>query len=226
VTTIPTRFRIRRDTAANWTSTNPILLNAEPALETDTLKVKYGDGVTAWTSLGYAAAGVGTDLAVIEALTPSDDDFLQRKSGAWANRTIAQVKTDLGLGTAPLSVDIPSGSAVSLTSGTSVDLGYIDLPTGTWLVQGNVVYAPAAGTTMSALRGWISTTSATQPTTANGGAYCALAVTIPTGFGQALPTGAQIVTAAGTTRIYLSTRCSFSGGTMTAYGHMHAVRIT
>jgi len=27
----------------------------------------------------------------------ANDDFLQRKSGAWANRTVAQVKTDLGL---------------------------------------------------------------------------------------------------------------------------------
>lgn len=30
-------------------------------------------------------------------LTPSDDDFLQRKAGAWANRTLTQVKTDLGI---------------------------------------------------------------------------------------------------------------------------------
>lgn len=30
-----------------------------------------------------------------DGLTPSDDDFLQRKSGAWSNRTIAEVRTDL-----------------------------------------------------------------------------------------------------------------------------------
>ena len=37
------------------------------------------------------------DLSTISGLTPSNDDFLQRKAGAWANRTIAQVKTDLGV---------------------------------------------------------------------------------------------------------------------------------
>lgn len=36
-------------------------------------------------------------LNSIAGLTPSNDDFLQYKSGAWANRTVAQVKTDLSL---------------------------------------------------------------------------------------------------------------------------------
>lgn len=57
-TTIPTRFRVRRDAAANWTTVNPVLLLGEPALETDTGRVKYGDGVTAWTMLPYAAGSV------------------------------------------------------------------------------------------------------------------------------------------------------------------------
>lgn len=47
-------IQTRRDTAANWTSVNPVLAAGEPGLETDTGKVKYGDGTTAWTSLGYA----------------------------------------------------------------------------------------------------------------------------------------------------------------------------
>ncbi len=37
------------------------------------------------------------DLSAIAALTPANDDLLQRKSGAWTNRTPAQVKTDLDL---------------------------------------------------------------------------------------------------------------------------------
>lgn len=35
------------------------------------------------------------DLTTIAGLTPSDDDILQRKSGAWANRTLAQIRADL-----------------------------------------------------------------------------------------------------------------------------------
>ncbi len=44
---------MRRDTAANWTSTNPTLAAGEMGFETDTLKFKMGNGSTAWTSLGY-----------------------------------------------------------------------------------------------------------------------------------------------------------------------------
>lgn len=47
------RIQIRRDTAANWTSANPTLTQGELGVETDTQKLKIGDGSTAWSSLGY-----------------------------------------------------------------------------------------------------------------------------------------------------------------------------
>lgn len=47
------RIQLRGDTAANWTSVNPVLAHRELAIETDTLKTKIGDGVTAWNSLSY-----------------------------------------------------------------------------------------------------------------------------------------------------------------------------
>jgi hypothetical protein len=48
------RMQQRRDTAANWTSTNPTLAAGEMGIETDTYKLKVGDGSTAWTSLPYS----------------------------------------------------------------------------------------------------------------------------------------------------------------------------
>ena len=48
-----TQIKIRRDTSANWTAVNPILGSGEPALETDTLLFKFGDGVTPYRSLLY-----------------------------------------------------------------------------------------------------------------------------------------------------------------------------
>ena len=48
-----TRIQLRRDTAANFTSANPTLAAGELAYETDTRKIKAGDGSTAWTSLSY-----------------------------------------------------------------------------------------------------------------------------------------------------------------------------
>lgn len=47
------RIRIRRDNASTWTSVNPTLGLGEMALETDTQRMKIGDGATAWTSLQY-----------------------------------------------------------------------------------------------------------------------------------------------------------------------------
>ena len=61
-------------------------------------------------------ASISNTLTAIEALAPNNDDFLQRKAGVWTNRSIAQVKTDLGLGnyfdiTLNTSDDITEGSA-------------------------------------------------------------------------------------------------------------------
>lgn len=47
------RIQLRGDTAAAWTLANPVLAQRELAIETDTLKTKIGDGVTAWNSLPY-----------------------------------------------------------------------------------------------------------------------------------------------------------------------------
>lgn len=46
-------IQIRRDTAANWLSTNPVLGSGEFGLETDTKGLKVGDGSTLWASLEY-----------------------------------------------------------------------------------------------------------------------------------------------------------------------------
>lgn len=48
-----TRIQLRRDTAANWTLNDPTLAAGEMGFETDTLKLKCGDGTTAWNSLSY-----------------------------------------------------------------------------------------------------------------------------------------------------------------------------
>lgn len=50
-------IQIRRDTAANWTSVDPILAEGEFGLETDTNQLKIGDGVLAWTALAYFGGG-------------------------------------------------------------------------------------------------------------------------------------------------------------------------
>lgn len=49
----------RRDTAANWQTANPVLEAGEWGYETDTKKIKMGDGSTAWNALPYFTSGGG-----------------------------------------------------------------------------------------------------------------------------------------------------------------------
>ena len=48
------QLQIRRDTLANWVSTNPILANGEMGINLDTYQYKVGDGVKRWNLLPYA----------------------------------------------------------------------------------------------------------------------------------------------------------------------------
>lgn len=52
---MPAVIQVKRGTASSWTSANTVLAAGEVGFETDTKKMKVGDGSTAWTSLGYTA---------------------------------------------------------------------------------------------------------------------------------------------------------------------------
>jgi hypothetical protein len=65
------KIQVRRDTAANWTSTNPTLSQGEIGFETDTYKIKIGNGSSAWAALAYfSAAG----LSAAQGITFVGDD--------------------------------------------------------------------------------------------------------------------------------------------------------
>lgn len=64
VSNVQTRIQLRHDTSANWTSVNPVLLEGEVGIETDTLKQKVGDGTTAWNSLVYDLGSTAFDTKV------------------------------------------------------------------------------------------------------------------------------------------------------------------
>jgi hypothetical protein len=48
--------KVKRATAARWTSQNPVLAAGEIGYETDTRKMKLGDGTSSWTQLSYLVA--------------------------------------------------------------------------------------------------------------------------------------------------------------------------
>jgi len=55
--TINGKVLLRNDTASNWTTANPTLGKGEFGIESDTGKLKIGDGSTAWNSLDYWCNG-------------------------------------------------------------------------------------------------------------------------------------------------------------------------
>jgi hypothetical protein len=84
-----TQIQLRRDTAANWQSVDPILAQGEPGLETDTGKIKYGDGANNWSDLPY---GVADAITSIDQLTDVDlssplvtDQVLKYDGTKWTN---------------------------------------------------------------------------------------------------------------------------------------------
>ncbi len=76
------------------------LINSAPgALDTlDELAAALGDDANFAATLTTSLAGKqdgDADLTAIAGLTPSNDDVLQRKAGAWVNRTMVQLLADL-----------------------------------------------------------------------------------------------------------------------------------
>ena len=53
------KIQLRRDLSTNWTTNNPLLLNGEIGIETDTLKFKIGNGTQRWNSLSSYALKPG-----------------------------------------------------------------------------------------------------------------------------------------------------------------------
>ena len=60
-----TQIQLRRDTASNWSSTNPTLSAGEFGWESDTNKFKIGTGSAAWNSLGYASGGDNAGITFV-----------------------------------------------------------------------------------------------------------------------------------------------------------------
>ena len=84
------RIQLRRDTAANWTAYNPILLEGEPGIEIDTDQWKLGDGVHTWSQLAYRGGecvqqkGQSTTVAMSQKAVTDELNTLDSKVAALA----------------------------------------------------------------------------------------------------------------------------------------------
>lgn len=84
-----TIIQLRRDTAANWSSVDPVLDNGEIGIETDTRKMKIGNGSTVWTNLQYAKPHIGelsvNDLQDVVITSASNGQVLKYNGTNWVN---------------------------------------------------------------------------------------------------------------------------------------------
>ena len=74
----------------------------------------YVHNGSAWVTLEN---GLDADLKAIAQLSPTNDDIVQRKSGAWTNRTMAQLAADLASSFTTLSVGGPVRVGSSTVAG-------------------------------------------------------------------------------------------------------------
>lgn len=68
--TVAKRLQLRHDTAANWTARNPVLLAGEIGIETDTNRMKIGNGILSWSLLPYFPGDSGLG-SIFDGGTPS-----------------------------------------------------------------------------------------------------------------------------------------------------------
>ena len=154
------RIQIRRDTASDWTSVNPTLTSGELGLETDTGKMKVGDGSTAWTSLAYYFAGylasptftgtvTGPTINASTALqiggvavtsTPTELNLLDNVSGLVQADFTKLAAVDASAAELNVLDGIPAGL-------TATELGYVDGVTSS--IQNQIDATAAAAGSMS-----------------------------------------------------------------------------
>lgn len=109
---------LKQDATTTATGVVELATDAETITGTDTVRGVTPSNITAKIDTDGTLAGnldtriasqkavktyadtkqpLDTDLTTIAGLTATTDNFIQAKSSAWASRTVAQVKTDLGL---------------------------------------------------------------------------------------------------------------------------------
>jgi hypothetical protein len=141
------RIQVRRGTSADWSNVNPILAAGEMGVETDTRKIKVGDGSTAWNSLDYIASdapgiteiaqdAIDSALVAGTGLTKtyndgSDTITIEIDTDVIATQTyvddaVAGLSGSVSEGYIPVSDMGIAGGVATLDSGGKIPVGQID----------------------------------------------------------------------------------------------------
>ncbi len=197
-----------------------------------------GTGATVWYVLDYspAVSGQTGSGSLVRATSPT---FVTPILGAATATSIAFSPSTGGIiGTATndnagagktgetITSVITSGSAISNTSSTAVDITSISLTAGDWDVWGNIGFTGGTTTTIAVLTGWISLTSATVPDASlYSSVYLAGAASVFLFTSPSFQVPAFRFSLSGTTTIYLSSFANFGTSTCTSFGGIYARRV-
>ncbi len=122
-------IQLRRDTASNWTSANPILADGEIGFETDTYLYKIGTGLTGWNGLPYTALRQVDDATVINFSNQSTPATPAADTGNVYIKDIAQrmflrVQGPSGIST-PLQTSFFQNNIVMINTSATTTVGSI-----------------------------------------------------------------------------------------------------
>ena len=180
---VVTQIQIRRGTASQWTSTNPTLASGEQGFETDTGKMKIGNGSTAWNSLAYLGAGTVTSITAGTGLsggtittsgTVAIDSTVATLTGTQTltNKTLTDPKINLAFtadsGSSYTAVLTDNGKVVTMDNGSGNTFriptnASVAFPIGT---QINVLSIGAGQTTINAVTSGTTSIQSTGATAA------------------------------------------------------------
>jgi len=110
------QLQLRHDTAANWTSVNPILAQGEIGVELATNKFKIGNGTSTWTALAYTINVTGAVVGTTDTQTLT-------------NKTITSIGAyETRIAMAALNIDLLLGSYFTKTISGAVSLTVSNVP--------------------------------------------------------------------------------------------------
>ena len=141
-----TRIQLRRDTAAQWTANNPTLATGEAGYETDTGRLKIGNGSSAWNSLSYDQVALGTDTTgnYVATISGTSNQISVSGSGSESATVTLSLPQDINTTSSPtfagatidaIRVGITGSNEIDTTSGNLI----IDSAGGTVTVDDNLV---------------------------------------------------------------------------------------
>jgi hypothetical protein len=199
-------------TAAQVTAALPVASSTPPAMD------------------GTAAVGVGATFARADHVHPTNTALVPLAGGTMTGPLLLKGVVDgsnAAAGVVGEQLAVSVTTAVSLTTGVTVNIGSLSLTAGDWTVSGVVLFTPSAAPT--ALAAAVANASATLPTAAQiaagTGNMTQYRMAFTTGQTETMQTGACRVNVSAPTTIYLAAQGTFSSGTLTATGYMSARRV-